>query len=124
MADGQLVDWWRAGDAIMPVMLAVAGVLYLRIGERAWALWSTGGRARADAILAGLDAPTHPERAAWAAHYAGIAAEAELTRGLGLIRVLTTLLPLLGLLGTVQGMIMAFAQIQHKRGQVRDGTCA
>jgi hypothetical protein len=84
VADGQLVDWWRAGDAIMPVMLAVAGVLYLRIGERAWALWSTGGRARADAILAGLDAPTHPERAAWAAHYAGIAAEAELTRGLGL----------------------------------------
>jgi biopolymer transport protein ExbB/TolQ len=122
VADGQLVDWWRAGDAIMPVMLAVAGVLYLRIGERAWALWSTGGRTRANAILAGLDAPIHPERTAWAAHYAGIAAEAELTRGLGLIRVLTTLLPLLGLLGTVAGMVASFGALAAPAAGAADAT--
>ncbi len=41
-----------------------------------------------------------------------------LERYLSALATCANIAPLLGLLGTVQGMIMAFAQIQHKRGQV------
>lgn len=41
-----------------------------------------------------------------------------LERYLSALATCANIAPLLGLLGTVQGMIMAFAQIQHKKGQV------
>ncbi len=41
-----------------------------------------------------------------------------LEQHLNILGTCATVAPLLGLLGTVQGMILAFAQIQHKQGQV------
>ena len=69
-------------DAVEWAMLAVSTVLYVRLGERGWALFVVRD-------------PT------------------DLTAGLGLIRVLATCLPLLGLLGTIGGMIEAFGALGH-----------
>lgn len=47
-----------------------------------------------------------------------------LERYLAALATCSNIAPLLGLLGTVQGMIMAFAQIQNKRGQVNPADLA
>ena len=73
-------------DSVDLAMLAVSMVLYVRIGERGWALFV-------------------------------IRDPAEASAGLGLIRVLATCLPLLGLLGTIGGMIEAFGAL----GQMATG---
>ncbi|GDY12772.1 hypothetical protein LBMAG53_16500 [Planctomycetota bacterium] len=107
--------WWQGGDLLMPVMLAVALVLYGLIGERIWSLWRIGSVHRRDELLALLERSHTGEADAawrtWAAQYVGLAEQVELSRGLGLIRVLTTCLPLLGLLGTVTGMVHTFAHL-------------
>lgn len=89
-----LASWWSGGDLLMPVMLAAALALYTVVGERAWALFGPHARRF-----------TRDERAD---------AELELTRGLGLVRVLAGVLPLLGLLGTVSGMVDTFASLDHR----------
>jgi biopolymer transport protein ExbB/TolQ len=48
---------------------------------------------------------------AWAARYVSLAEEMELSRGFTVIRALTASLPLLGLLGTVTGMVDTFTQL-------------
>ena len=47
-----------------------------------------------------------------------------LERYLSGLATCATIAPMLGLLGTVQGMILAFAQIQNKRGQVNPSDLA
>jgi biopolymer transport protein ExbB len=47
-----------------------------------------------------------------------------LERYLSALATCATVAPMMGLLGTVQGIIMAFAQIQNKRGQVNPGDLA
>ncbi len=47
-----------------------------------------------------------------------------LERYLSALATCANIAPLLGLLGTVQGMIKAFAQIQHKQGQVNPSDLA
>lgn len=99
-----LLIWWRGGELLMPIMLTVALILYTVLGERLWALLGPPSRS-----LIGIDRRT---------------AELELTRGLGLIRVLAGILPLLGLLGTVSGMIDTFAHLSHDAehaGNLGDG---
>lgn len=107
--------WWQGGDLLMPVMLAVALALYGLIGERVWTLWRIGSVQRRDEVLGVLErshtGEDHAAWRAWAAQYVGLAEQVELSRGLGLIRVLTTCLPLLGLLGTVTGMVHTFAHL-------------
>jgi biopolymer transport protein ExbB len=47
-----------------------------------------------------------------------------LERRLSALATCASVAPLLGLLGTVQGMIVCFAQIQYKKGQVNPGDLA
>ncbi|HYE07618.1 MAG TPA: MotA/TolQ/ExbB proton channel family protein [Planctomycetota bacterium] len=107
--------WWQGGDVLMPVMLLVALVLYAILAERSLVLWGVRRGARTDDILAALrhgHAGERDERwRAWAARYVGIAEAEQLARGFALCRALTAALPLLGLLGTVTGMIDTFAHI-------------
>lgn len=109
-----IAHWWAGGDLLMPVMLCVALALFALIGERAWMLWGPEcRRARRINELTRLVAG-HPDQV-WAVRYLAVAEEEQLTRGLLLIRTLTLILPLLGLLGTVSGMVDTFSSLAHGR---------
>ena len=111
--------WWRGGDLLMPIMLGVALVLYGCIGERIWALYGPGARRsrRHDELRKLLDDAAPADKAAdseytaWLARYVATTEEEELSRGVALIRTLALSLPLLGLLGTVSGMVVTFASL-------------
>lgn len=109
-----LVRWWSAGEMLMPVMLAVALGLYALLAERTCALFGPAARqaARAD-DLTRLLADQRGGRGwqAWVGRYVAAAEELELTRGFALARALTAALPLLGLLGTVTGMVATFGDL-------------
>jgi biopolymer transport protein ExbB len=112
--------WWSNGQMLMPIMLGAAMLLYLLVGERLVALFGPASRRarRADEIerLMAIDHAAEPDLAwrAWAARYVAAAEETELTRGFVLIRVLTVCLPLLGLLGTVAGMVDTFGALSQR----------
>lgn len=120
------VHWWRGGDVLMPVMFVVAVVLYTILAERTLVLWGVRRRRRTDDLLALLRADhageTDGRWRAWAARYIGLAEAEQLARGFALSRALTACLPLLGLLGTVTGMVDTFGQLGAVGG--RGGTIA
>jgi len=108
-----IARWWSAGELLMPAMLAVAVVLYALLAGRTIALF--GARRGARAVeLAGLFATgpgAGPAWRAWAARQVASAEELELSRGFAVARALTAALPLLGLLGTVTGMVATFSDL-------------
>lgn len=99
--------WWSGGDLLMPVMLAVAVALYTLLAERSIALFGARRGERMDGLSA-LLATAAADRA-WAARCIAVAEQEELTRGSTIARALTASLPLLGLLGTVTGMVETFS---------------
>lgn len=111
----EALRWWRGGDALMPVMFLTAVALYTILAERTLVLWGIRRHERADDLLKLLRAGHAGERderwRAWAARYVGLAEAEQLARGFALCRALTACLPLLGLLGTVTGMVDTFGQI-------------
>lgn len=108
----QLAAWWAGGDILMPVMFVVAVVLYSILAERSLVLWGVRRRQRGDELLALLaSGPAHGRWRAWAARYVGLAEAEQLARGFALSRALTACLPLLGLFGTVTGMVDTFSQL-------------
>jgi biopolymer transport protein ExbB len=111
----QLLHWWRGGDILMPIMFAVAVLLYTLLAERSVVLWSISRRQRRDELLGLLRREHRGERdghwRAFAARYVALAEEIDLTRGFMVMRALTASLPLLGLLGTVTGMVDTFGQL-------------
>jgi biopolymer transport protein ExbB len=112
------VAWWRGGDALMPVMGVVAVVLYAILIERSIALWSVRRQTRRDEVLDAMRVGAgDPQRLAWAAHYVGLTEADELARGVALGRALNASLPLLGLLGTVTGMVDTFGALSASGGQ-------
>ena len=110
--------WWKGGVILMPVMFTIAVVLYTLLAERSVVLWSVRRQQRRDELFGLLRAGHAGERdgrdgrwRAWAAKYVALVEEMELTRGFTVIRALTASLPLLGLLGTVTGMVDTFTQL-------------
>jgi biopolymer transport protein ExbB len=111
----QLLTWWRGGDILMPIMCAVALVLYTLLAERSVVLWSIRRGQRRDDLLEMLRSEHRGEHdehwRAFAARYVALAEELDLSRGFMVMRALTASLPLLGLLGTVTGMVDTFGQL-------------
>ena len=103
--------WWRGGEALMPVMAVVAVVLYTILIERSVVLWGARRARRAEELHAAVRRDDDPRWRAWAARYLAAAEAEQLTRGFGLIRALTASLPLLGLFGTVTGMVDTFGEL-------------
>ena len=113
--------------------LALMGAWSAGASERAVALWSAGDRAgaaaalgrsrslRATLVRAAMDARAESALSeAQAREETTRVAKAELVRaraGLRLLDLVVTIAPLLGLLGTVLGMIAAFQTLQETGGQ-------
>lgn len=96
----QLAAWLHAGGPVLPVITLVALVLYALVAARVGDLWS-------------LDPAQLPGDPA--------ARRNRLARGLASIRVLAGVLPLLGLLGTVHGIIAVFATAVAGPGRAAAG---
>ncbi len=111
----QLYNWWSGGDILMPIMFLVAVILYTLLAERSVVLFGIRRQQRRDELLGIMRSEHRGQKGvhwrAFAARYVALAEELELTRGFMVIRALTASLPLLGLLGTVTGMVDTFGQL-------------
>jgi biopolymer transport protein ExbB len=104
--------WWSGGDLLMPVMLAVALVLYALLAERTLALARIRRAHRRGELEAVLDQGRgDPAWQRWAARLVAVQEAEPLARGTALRRALIACLPLSGLFGTVTGMVDTFAAL-------------
>lgn len=115
-----ILDFIAAGG---PVLYAVAGltfVMWTLVFERAWYL-RFGLPADVGAMLAAWE--SRPERRSWQARQVRRALLSRLGRRIGrnlaLIRTCVSLCPLLGLLGTVTGMVVVFQVLAVSGGDTR-----
>ena len=121
-----LYETWNAGGFVMPYLVASAVVLWYAIGDRFWGL-RRGTRVALDDVLAG-DAPTTgvlgqsfrniasvPPRERSRDRIREVLAPLrdQVARHQMLIITIATLAPLMGLLGTVTGMIETFDSLTN-----------
>ncbi|MGQ0700230.1 MAG: MotA/TolQ/ExbB proton channel family protein [Panacagrimonas sp.] len=111
---GEFLD---AGGWVTRWILAACAVLLTVVFERLWYLWRIYPRVRA-ATLAGWNARS--ERHSWVAHRIRTALISQLRMGLEsglpIIKVMVPMAPLLGLLGTVMGMLQVFDAMAFSKG--------
>lgn len=102
------------GGWVLWSILGMSLLMWLLIIERYWFIWLSFPRRRLGLLS---DWQARSEHSSWHAHRIrnGLIADAhiDLQTGLPVIRVLTEILPLLGLLGTVSGMIQTFDAINY-----------
>ena len=116
-----LGDFLDSGGWVTRWILGACAVLMTVVLERAWYLWRIYPRVRA-ATLAQWQMRT--ERHSWAAQRIRMALISQLRTGLEaglpIIKVMVPMAPLLGLLGTVMGMLQVFdAMAMSKGGDTR-----
>ncbi|MGQ0622981.1 MAG: MotA/TolQ/ExbB proton channel family protein [Panacagrimonas sp.] len=111
---GEFLD---AGGWVTKWILAACAILITVVLERGWYLWRIYPRVRA-AVLSQWNARS--ERNSWAAQRIRIALISQLRigleSGLPVIKVMVPMAPLLGLLGTVMGMLQVFDAMALSRG--------
>ncbi len=95
----QLLTWFARGGGVMVALGVLAFVLAFLLVER---FWATAGRIRA-----------LRSSGEWRGRHAFEALELVGWRRMGLIRACVAIAPLLGLLGTVTGMMSTFQSILH-----------
>ncbi len=108
-ATGAVRDFIETGGDVLLVIAFVTGVMWTLIIERFW-YFRTGHREEVVRIKGLWEA--REDHSSWRAQMIRrlLISEAKLkmTRGLGMIKTIVALCPMLGLLGTVTGMIEVF----------------
>ncbi|OOO02071.1 MAG: hypothetical protein USCGTAYLOR_01707 [Chromatiales bacterium USCg_Taylor] len=127
-----LADVWdraqvllEQGGIIMPYILALSVLMWALILERLWFFWRVQPQVLADARAvweARAERRSRPARRLREHQVAALYAAGR--RALPAIRTLITVLPLMGLLGTVSGMIHTFEVITAFGGANRRGIAA
>ena len=127
-----LADVWdraqallEQGGIVMPYILALSVLMWALILERLWFFWRVQPEALATARAAWearAERRSRPARRLREHQVAALYAAGR--RALPAIRALITVLPLLGLLGTVSGMIHTFEVITAFGGANRRGIAA
>lgn len=128
----QVYDLWRYGGTVMPALFISAFALWYALGLRLMRLRRGDGRTLRALLHAYRDAPDQPTRGVIdeAARRGAVLAiatglpvkrdhidealgelEDELVKGTGLVECLVAAAPLLGLLGTVTGLIETFGSL-------------
>lgn len=124
----QIVDFWRFGGLVMPALITAAFALWWTLGLRMLTLRRGDRRAltvlvhHADTVGGGIVAEAaHRGGRLWKAHGGPVARpfldeafadlEGQLSTGRSLAHVLVAMAPLLGLLGTVTGLIETFGSL-------------
>jgi biopolymer transport protein ExbB len=114
---GSIRDFMELGGHVLWGIMLVLFMMWTFILERLWFLYRVYP-ARKMSIMAAWEA--RPETTSWYARMIrqGLVSEAslELRQNVGLIRVLIAICPLLGLLGTVTGMIAVFDVMAYSGG--------
>jgi biopolymer transport protein ExbB len=112
-----LGDFLDAGGWVTRWILAACAVLLTVVLERAWYLWRIYPRVR-EAALAQWQARV--DRHSWTSQRIRTALisqlRSDLESGLPVIKVMIPMAPLLGLLGTVMGMLQVFDAMALSRG--------
>ena len=111
---GEFLD---AGGWVTRWILGACAVLITVALERAWYLWRIYPRVRAAALAQWA---ARGERHSWAAQRIRVALISQLRvgleSGLPIIKVMVPMAPLLGLLGTVMGMLQVFDAMALSKG--------
>lgn len=111
---GEFLD---AGGWVTKWILAACAILITVVLERGWYLWRIYPRVRAEVLR---EWNARSERHSWAAQRIRLALISQLRlgleSGLPVIKVMVPMAPLLGLLGTVMGMLQVFDAMALSRG--------
>jgi biopolymer transport protein ExbB len=116
-AIGSIRDFMELGGNVLWAIMFVLFLMWTFILERFWYIYKVHP-ARKRSIL--TDWESRPDRASWYARRIrqGLVSESSLAlrQNVGLIKVLIAICPLLGLLGTVTGMIAVFDVMTYSSG--------
>jgi biopolymer transport protein ExbB len=112
-----LGDFLDAGGWVTRWILAACAVLVTLVLERAWYLWRVYPAIRAGTLA---EWSARSDHRSWAAQRIRLALISQLRlgleNGLPIIRVMVPMSPLLGLLGTVMGMLEVFDAMAFRKG--------
>ncbi|MBL6688856.1 MAG: MotA/TolQ/ExbB proton channel family protein [Pseudomonadales bacterium] len=110
----------EAGGDVLYLIAAATFVMWALIFERMWFI-NTDHKQDVGRALAYWEG--RPERTSWHAHMIRLRLISEvnikLKANMGFIKTLISLLPLLGLLGTVTGMVQVFEAMTYSGGNAR-----
>ena len=112
-----LGDYWQAGGPVMYALLFVGVVIQAIFIDRAWALWGPASRDFRREIIAILDV----DGASLQLEVWQQAALQHACQGLRLMQAFVAAAPLIGLLGTVSGMLVTFSDLSLGGGAGASG---
>ncbi|CAG9296108.1 MotA/TolQ/ExbB proton channel family protein [Celerinatantimonas diazotrophica] len=106
-----LIHFLQTGGWVLQALLGLCCILLILLLERYWFRWLEFTKLKQQTLF---DIEQHSNNLAWLSAYCQL--DLKLQSHLPLIRILIALCPLLGLLGTVTGMIQVFDGLALNQG--------